>query len=125
MPDPQRRVAFDGRAGVAAAGLVTDCQPSVGVPMRVMEPGAAATAPTLRHSAVTVISPAGGMVTLAGSSHCTRSPSSATPPEMVVPPCPTMRRSTDERVATPRARPLILTLLDSAAPEAVAGEKAL
>ena len=43
---------------------------------------------------------------------------------MVVPLCPTMRRSTDERVATPRARPLILTLLDSA-PEAVAGEKAL
>ena len=44
---------------------------------------------------------------------------------MVVPLCPTMRRSTDERVATPRARPLILTLLDSASPEAVAGEKAL
>ena len=69
LPDPHARVAFDG-AGRGGGGLVTDCQPSVGVPMRVMEPGAAvATAPTWRHSAVTVISPrrdgdAGGQLPL-------------------------------------------------------------
>ena len=70
---------------VAAEGFVTDCQPSVGVPIVVIDPAGAAMSPASSAVAVTVICPIVWMTTDAGSSQRFSKLSMATPFVMTVP----------------------------------------
>ncbi|MDR8828943.1 hypothetical protein FEP83_05948 [Burkholderia multivorans] len=110
-----------GAPSAASAGFVTDCQPSAGVAIWLIVPARADTSPIVAHVAVTVIVPLGGIVTVAGSSHCTPFVSFAAPFVIVAPAWPMRTKSALEYDATLRAMPLILTLLDRASSCAVAG----
>ena len=114
-----------GEPTVAAAGLVTDTQPRVGVLMVVIVPAIAATEPLFAHVAVTSTVPSTPIATLAGKFQIMPFLSRAEPFVIVVPAVPVNRRSAVEFVATFRVIPLIFTLLLSAAACAVIGENEL
>ena len=101
---------------MAAAGLVTDVQPRVGVLMVVIVPASAATAPLFEQVAVAVTVPSTPITTEAGRRQITLLVSLTVPFVIVVPAVPVSSRSTVEFVAPLRAIPLIFTLLVSAAP---------
>ena len=107
---------------VAASGLVTEAHPRVGVLMPFTDPATAATAPLLAHVAVATTVPSVPITTVAGRFQITLLVSRTEPLVMVVPTVPVSSRSTVELVAARRVMPLILTLLVSASPTAVAGE---
>ena len=90
--------------------------------MVVMLPASAATAPVLAHVAVATTVPSVPITTVAGRFQITLLLSRTEPFVIVVPTVPVRRRSTVEFVAARRVMPLILTLLVSASPRAVAGE---
>src|SRR5690348_8404937 len=87
----RRRSAASVSTGAPTAadeGLLTDCQPSVGVAICVTVAGAAEIAPGVWHVAVTVISPVEGMTTEMGRFHRLLLMSCATPFVIVAPTCP-------------------------------------
>ena len=115
-----------GAPGTAAAALLTDCQPFVGVRIWVSVFAPAATAPSVSHVAVTLMVPEFGIVTLAGRSQRVPRPmlSPTTPPVMVVFACPTIVTTAVEALGESFFMPLSLTADASAVPCAVAGENA-
>ncbi|GDP37217.1 hypothetical protein BvCmsOUNP011_03640 [Escherichia coli] len=101
---------------MAAAGLVTETQPRVGVLISEIVPASAATAPLTEHVAVTITVPSTPTTTEAGKRHITLLLSFTLPLMMVVPAVPARSKSTVEFVAPLREIPFIFTLLVSAAP---------
>lgn len=88
-----------GEPTVAAAGLVTETQPRVGVLISVIVPASAATAPLTEHFAVAITVPSTPTTTEAGKRHITLLLSFTLPLMMVVPAVPVRSKSTVEFVA--------------------------
>ena len=93
--------------------------------MFLMVPASAATAPGVVQVDVTVTVPEGGILTFTGSAHCIPLPSRTIPAVMRTPTSPLITRSAVEFVAPFLVMPLIFTLLESARPTPVDGEKEL
>ncbi|SSH70807.1 Uncharacterised protein [Klebsiella pneumoniae] len=89
------------------------------------DPATAATAPEFAQVAVATTVPSEPMTTVAGRFQTTLFVSRTEPLVIAVPTVPVSSRSTVEFVAARRVMPLILTLLVSASPRAVAGENDL
>src|SRR5581483_1308309 len=119
--------ASEARPGAAAAAFVTLCQPKAGVRILVSVPGAAVTAPEEVHTAVTLMVPLIGIVTLGGSAHCVPRLALSTmrPLVMVEKAWPTMVTTALLLLPPWRRMPLILTMFDRPTPCAYCGAKPL